>query len=190
MLLLKFLLLVIGFGFLVCAIGLVFHDVYLALELDRILGRRERQFDAEQSDMSPVSAPRAALPRLRPRRAIRSNTAAKLTVVASLSLLAGWSILVVPAGEAGRRTACSSARRASRPGRAGGGWRQGRFRRCAGPRDARRGGRGEAGGSTAPSGRRPRAPATAGSQMNRRGSVGLRRIPVSACSIASSGRPA
>jgi regulator of protease activity HflC (stomatin/prohibitin superfamily) len=103
MLLLKFLLLVIGFCFLACAIGLVFHDVYLALELDRILGRRERQFDAEQSDMSPVSAPRAALPRLRPRRAIRSNTAAKLTVVASLSLLAGWSILVVPAGEAGVR---------------------------------------------------------------------------------------
>src|ERR1700730_2572358 len=103
MLLLKFLLLVIGFGFLACAIGLVFHDVYLALELDRILGRRERQFDAEQSDMSPVSAPRAALPRLRPRRAIRSNTAGKLTVVASLSLLAGWSILVVPAGEAGVR---------------------------------------------------------------------------------------
>ena len=38
MLLLKFLFLLIGFGFLASAIGLVLHDVYLALELNRILG--------------------------------------------------------------------------------------------------------------------------------------------------------
>jgi regulator of protease activity HflC (stomatin/prohibitin superfamily) len=103
MLLLKFLLLLIGFGFLACAIGLVLHDVYLALELNRILGRPERRLDAEQPDESPASRPGAALPRARPPRAIRSDTAAKLAGVASLSLLAGWSIVVVPVGGAGVR---------------------------------------------------------------------------------------
>ena len=38
----KILLLLAAFGFLACAVGMVLYDVYLALELSRILGRGER----------------------------------------------------------------------------------------------------------------------------------------------------
>ena len=39
MLLLRFMLLLIGFGALACTAGLVIYDIFLAFELDRILRR-------------------------------------------------------------------------------------------------------------------------------------------------------
>jgi regulator of protease activity HflC (stomatin/prohibitin superfamily) len=103
MLLLKFFLLLVGFGFLACAGSAVLYDVYLACELDRILRRAERPAGAVQGGESGLPAPAPALPRLRPRRAIRWRPQAKLAVAALLSILAGLGILVVPDGRAGIR---------------------------------------------------------------------------------------
>jgi len=99
MLFLKFMLMLICFGFFASAAGAILYDIYLAFELSRILRRRERPTDTAPSPNS--EAPGIVLPR--PRRAIRWNTAAKLAIVGAISGLAGQSILVVPDGQAAIR---------------------------------------------------------------------------------------
>jgi regulator of protease activity HflC (stomatin/prohibitin superfamily) len=94
MLFLKFLLLLISFGFLLAAAGVVLYDIYLAFELDRILRRGE-------SDRSSAGSAQPVAPRTR--RAIRWNTAAKLLAVAAVCGLFRTSIVVVPDGEAAVR---------------------------------------------------------------------------------------
>jgi regulator of protease activity HflC (stomatin/prohibitin superfamily) len=104
MLFLRFLLFLIGFGFLAAAVVVVLYDVYLAYELGRILRLGART--PEENQPQPVPAP------LRPRRAIRWNAALKLVAVAALSSLAGKSIVVVPDGEAAVRVSQLSGVRA------------------------------------------------------------------------------
>lgn len=99
MLFLKFMLLVICFGFFASAAGAILYDIYLAFELSRILRRGERSTDA--APPASPEAPGVILPR--PRRAIRWNTAAKLAIVGALAGLAGKSVLVVPDGQAAIR---------------------------------------------------------------------------------------
>ena len=96
MLLLRFLLLCASFGFLACAAGMVLYDIYLALELDRIL-RRSPNTAATPEAGHPLPAP--ALPR--PRRRIRVTPAAKLVAAAAVCGFAGESIVVIPGGRAG-----------------------------------------------------------------------------------------
>ena len=97
MLLIRFLLILAAFGFLACAAGLIFYDIFLAFELDRILRRSP----------NVAASPEAGLPSLpalpRPRRTIRLNMAAKLVVAAIVSLFLGKSIIVIPDGHAGIR---------------------------------------------------------------------------------------
>lgn len=97
MLLIRFLLILAAFGFLACAAGLIFYDIFLAFELDRILRRSP----------NVAASPEAGLPSLpalpRPRRTIRLNMAAKLVVAAIVSLFLGKTIIVIPDGHAGIR---------------------------------------------------------------------------------------
>jgi regulator of protease activity HflC (stomatin/prohibitin superfamily) len=99
MLFLKYMLLVICSGFLVCAAAMVLYDVYLAFELDRILRRGERPTDAAEPDQTRLPA-RVGL---RTRRVIRWNAAAKLMCIGAALGLGGSSILVVPDGMAAVR---------------------------------------------------------------------------------------
>jgi regulator of protease activity HflC (stomatin/prohibitin superfamily) len=91
MLFLKYLLIVSGFGLFSSAGALVLYDVYVAFELDRLL--RRGALSGEQP--VPVT--------LRPRRAIRWESAGKLAALACLPLLLGLAIVVVPDGLAGVR---------------------------------------------------------------------------------------
>ncbi len=104
MLFLRFLLFLIGFGFLAAAVVVVLYDVYLAYELGRILRLGVRT--PEENQPQPVPTP------LRPRRAIRWNAVLKLVAIAALSSLAGKSIVVVPDGEAAVRVSQLSGVRA------------------------------------------------------------------------------
>jgi regulator of protease activity HflC (stomatin/prohibitin superfamily) len=99
MLFLRFLLIAGFFILFACAVGAILYDIYLAYELDRILRRTARQIDQPGPSEPPVRA--TVLPR--PRRSIRWNMAAKFVAIASLSGLAGKSILVVPDGNAAVR---------------------------------------------------------------------------------------
>ncbi|HXW62371.1 MAG TPA: SPFH domain-containing protein [Candidatus Acidoferrales bacterium] len=95
MVLLKFMLLSIGSGLVACAAGAIVYDIYLALELRRILGRGERSPDTNPD------TPSVTLPR--PTRTIRWQLAAKLALIGVLAGLAGESVLVVPDGQAAIR---------------------------------------------------------------------------------------
>ena len=95
MLLIRLLLICAAFGFLATAAGLIFYDIYLVFELDRILRRSPNA--AASPEAGEPSLP--ALPR--PRRTIRVSMAAKLVVAAIVSLFLGKSILVIPDGHAG-----------------------------------------------------------------------------------------
>src|ERR1700683_3955489 len=60
MLLLRFMLLLIGFGALACTAGLVIYDIFLALELDRILRRPGPVAEADTeatAETTPTTAP-------------------------------------------------------------------------------------------------------------------------------------
>ena len=129
MLFLRWLLFAISFGFLGVAAIIVFYDVYLAFELNRILQRRERPPEkpaAGQTTAANAPAPTEgaapapfasatpppppARPSFRlpprtpgPRRAIRWSAAAKLVIAAALCTLLGKSLLVVPDGHAAVR---------------------------------------------------------------------------------------
>jgi regulator of protease activity HflC (stomatin/prohibitin superfamily) len=85
MIFLKYLLLAVGLALFGTASAFVLYDVYLALELERLLhkGKAEAQ--------------------PRPRRAIRWRVAGKFFALAWLPLLLSLSITVVPDGEAGVR---------------------------------------------------------------------------------------
>jgi regulator of protease activity HflC (stomatin/prohibitin superfamily) len=120
MLFLRSVLLLIAIGLVVWVAGMVAYDVFLALELDRLLRRREKPEPAAQAEeamgqhashesqpplpalnMLPPTPPR------RPRRIIlegpRRRTAIKLLVIAAACALVRDSIVVVPDGEAGVR---------------------------------------------------------------------------------------
>ena len=115
MLFLRFLFLLIGFGFLAAAAGVVLYDVYLAFELGRILRRRPEppvQPSSAESAVPPESSPLApqpvvlqppSQPQFRIRRPIRWITTTKLAVVAAALSLLGRSIIVIPDGTAGVR---------------------------------------------------------------------------------------
>ncbi len=115
MLFLRFLFFAISATFVAVAVGLVIYDVFLALELGRLLRSDERPSEkvgagqlseTPVSDAPPVSAldaTRAPVRIARTRRAIRWAPAAKLVVAAAVTALAGLSILVVPDGEAAVR---------------------------------------------------------------------------------------
>jgi hypothetical protein len=68
----KIMLVLIGFGFLACAAAAVVYDVYLALQLNRILERRNHSLEASRTEK--VRAPHAPLIR---RGVIRWNEAAR-----------------------------------------------------------------------------------------------------------------
>src|ERR1700690_2141357 len=100
MLFLKFMLLVVGFGILAIAAGIVLYDICLAFELDRLLRRPDElatSSDQNQTAKQRFSAAHAG------RRPIRWQVAARLTIIAAFSMLAGASIVVVPDGRAGVR---------------------------------------------------------------------------------------
>jgi regulator of protease activity HflC (stomatin/prohibitin superfamily) len=101
MILIRFLLICASFGFLACAVGLVLYDIYLVFELDRILSAGRRSTNAAATPEAGQTPSESALPR--PRRVIRVDAAAKLVVVAIVSLYLGKSILVIPDGHAGVR---------------------------------------------------------------------------------------
>jgi regulator of protease activity HflC (stomatin/prohibitin superfamily) len=127
MLFLRFLLLVVSFGFAALALGVVLYDIYLAFELDRILKRpaKEKFTDsglslatgeatgdgggapkaADAQAPRPESTPVVTIGRRSsgPRRAIGWQTAAKLAAIAAVTALTAKSILVVPDGEAAVR---------------------------------------------------------------------------------------
>ena len=130
MLFLRFLLLVLSFGFLAVAAAVVLYDVYLAFELDRILRNKDEapnrvsspdaaNFESSRDPVAPAgnrgsAAADATLTeawagiRQRSRapgarRTIRWQVAAKLLVAAAVCTLTAKSILVVPDGEAAVR---------------------------------------------------------------------------------------
>jgi regulator of protease activity HflC (stomatin/prohibitin superfamily) len=105
MLFLRFLLLLVSFGLLASAAGVVLYDIFLAFELDRLLRRRDDAADATSSEQSGAVSPPSPRAPLgpRPRRVIRLNIAAKLLLLAAVTSLAGKSIIVVPDGSAGVR---------------------------------------------------------------------------------------
>ena len=95
MLLIRLLLICAAFGFLATAAGLVFYDIYLVFELDRILRRSPNAAASPEAGETPLPA----LPR--PRRAIRVSMAAKFVIAAIVALFLGKTILVIPDGHAG-----------------------------------------------------------------------------------------
>jgi regulator of protease activity HflC (stomatin/prohibitin superfamily) len=100
MLFLRFMLLVIGFGVLAIAAGIVLYDLCLAFELDRLLrrgGEAAKPADQEAAAEQRPAAQRSA------RRTIRWGAAARLAAIAIISMLAGASIVVVPDGRAAVR---------------------------------------------------------------------------------------
>lgn len=69
----KIMLVLIGFGFLACAAAAVVYDVYLALQLNRILQRSSLSSNASRTEKIP--APHGQTIR---RGVIRWNSAARL----------------------------------------------------------------------------------------------------------------
>jgi regulator of protease activity HflC (stomatin/prohibitin superfamily) len=92
MIFLKYLLLIAGIGLFGSAAALVLYDVYLAIELERLL-RREAAAGAPPSAGGPAG--------VRRHHAVRWNAAGKLAALAFLPFLLALSIIVVPDGEAG-----------------------------------------------------------------------------------------
>ncbi|MGH9707431.1 MAG: SPFH domain-containing protein [Candidatus Acidiferrales bacterium] len=124
MLFLKYVLLLITFGFLAASAVTVIYDVYRAFELSRFLRRRDPPGEtpavAAGNEFTPdiaetlasggsmggaptLARNRVTAPLPHPRRAIRWKLAAKLALIAAASALAGTSIIVVPDGQAAVR---------------------------------------------------------------------------------------
>jgi len=108
MLFLRLLLLVVSIGFLVAAAGVVIYDIYLALELGRLLRRGERPKEGAEaaSPEQPAALPpppRYPVGAARPRRQVRWTAAGKLVAAAAISAFLGKSIVVVPDGQAAVR---------------------------------------------------------------------------------------
>ena len=100
MLFLKFMLLLIGLGVLAIAAGIVLYDIFLAFELDRLLRRSDEPAKVADQDATHASRTTPTRPERRP---IRWQAAARLAMIAALSMLAGASIVVVPDGRAAVR---------------------------------------------------------------------------------------
>ena len=100
MLFLKFMLLLIGLGVLAITAGIVLYDIFLAFELDRLLRRGDQTAKVADQDATAAPRPAAARPGRKP---IRWQAAARLAMIAALSMLAGASIVVVPDGRAAVR---------------------------------------------------------------------------------------
>ncbi len=107
MLFLRFLLLAGGFVLLAGAAGLALYDICLALELDRLLRRREEPTRPASSEAAPP------LPEARRRQEVRWGLAVRIAAVAGLSMLLGSSIVVLPDG---RAAVCISQISGVRPG--------------------------------------------------------------------------
>jgi regulator of protease activity HflC (stomatin/prohibitin superfamily) len=103
MLFLKFLLIAVCFGLFATVAGILLYDIYLAYELDRLLRRREKPPEASLTGEAAHPVPTPPIVTLRPRRRVRWEVAAKLSIIAVISGLLGASILVVPDGQAGIR---------------------------------------------------------------------------------------
>ncbi len=103
MLFMRVVFLLIGIGAFVCAVAMVAYDIYLAFELNRLLQRQEATTETSDSTAPSKPALTAASVTPRPRRAIQWQTAAKLAVIGTISLLARSSIVVVPDGQAAVR---------------------------------------------------------------------------------------
>jgi regulator of protease activity HflC (stomatin/prohibitin superfamily) len=100
MLFLKFMLLLVGFGVLAIAAGIVLYDICLAFELHRLLRRVDEPSKPADQDQTPRARPSATRAGRQP---IRRQAATRLAIIASLSILAGTSIVVVPDGRAAVR---------------------------------------------------------------------------------------
>ena len=100
MLFLKFMLLLVGLGVLAIAAGIVLYDIFLAFELDRLLRRSDEPAKVADQDATPASRTTPTSPGRKP---IRWQAAARLAMIAALSMLAGASIVVVPDGRAAVR---------------------------------------------------------------------------------------
>jgi regulator of protease activity HflC (stomatin/prohibitin superfamily) len=119
MLFLRFALLLAAIGLLIWVLGMAAYDIFLALELDRLLQRRKTPATAAQTsdtgasesgggELKPaVPSPWWPAPPDRPRRVVlggeRRKTAAKLLLIAAGCALVRQSIVVVPDGEAAVR---------------------------------------------------------------------------------------
>src|ERR1700687_3262937 len=103
MLFMRVVFLVIGIGAFVCAVATVAYDIYLAFELNRLLHPKEATTEATDASAGSKPALASAPASPRPRRAIQWQTAAKLAVIGTISMLARSSIVVVPDGHAGVR---------------------------------------------------------------------------------------
>ena len=103
MIVIKFMLMLVCFGLFACAAGAVLYDIYLALELARILHRREKREGSAPDSGPPTSPERPGVILPRPRRAIRWHMATKLVLVGAVAGLLGKSIVVVPDGQAAIR---------------------------------------------------------------------------------------
>lgn len=117
MLFLRSVLLLIAIGLVVWVAGMVAYDVFLALELDRLL-RREKRAAGQPEGSADESASRETEPSLPARNALppaprcprriilggpRRRTAVKLLVIAAACALVRDSIVVIPDGDAGVR---------------------------------------------------------------------------------------
>jgi regulator of protease activity HflC (stomatin/prohibitin superfamily) len=118
MLFLRFALLLAAIGLLIWVLGMAAYDIFLALELDRLLERRKKpEADAQTSEVGASESggelkaaavpPFVPAPPRRSRRIIlggeRRKTAAKLLLIAAGCALVRQSIVVVPDGEAAVR---------------------------------------------------------------------------------------
>ncbi len=117
MLFVRFVLILAAIGLLCWIAGMVAYDVFLALELDRLLRRKRKTQPPIQTGQTaegggegkwePLPA-REMLPSVRRHRRVvlegpRRRTAVKLLVIAAACALVRDSIVVVPAGQAGVR---------------------------------------------------------------------------------------
>ena len=108
MLFMRVVFLLIGIGAFVCAVATVAYDIYLAFELSRLLQRKEATIEVTDATAGSKPSLASAPASPRPRRAIQWQTASKLAVIGTISLLARSSIVVVPDGHAGVRISQTS----------------------------------------------------------------------------------
>src|SRR5579872_6916628 len=94
MLFLRLMLLMIGFSLLASAAALVLYDIYLALELKRLLpkgiGRADSNLPAEVN--ASVTTARSQM------STVHWQAAGRLSILAVVLILSGKSIVVVPDG--------------------------------------------------------------------------------------------
>jgi hypothetical protein len=101
MILIKYLLVTVGIALFGSAAGLAGYDVWLALQLNRLLGRKK---EAPGEPSLPFLSPApSASPSPQPTRPIRWQLATRLAALGCVALLLSASIALVPDGYAGVR---------------------------------------------------------------------------------------